>query len=84
MCGQPGHNTQPHARLQPSFQSIDAWITSKLNEALVCKSRVLLMSLADIFDILSMGVLYNQALANVWSTGAGIKCLYCTSFFGDL
>ena len=51
MPGQPWHNTQPHARLQPSFQSIGAWITSNLNEALVCKLRVSLMSLADIFDI---------------------------------
>ena len=79
MRGQPGHNTQPHARAQPSFQGIDAWITSELNEALVCKLRVSLMSLSDIFDIPSVGVLYNQALADVRSTGAGIKCLYCTS-----
>ena len=78
MRGQPGHNAQPHARLQPSFQSIDAWITSELNEALVCKLRVSLMSLADIFDITSMGVLYNQALADVRSTGAGIRCRHCT------
>ena len=48
MRGHPGPNTQPHARLQPSFKDIDAWITSKLNEALVCKLRVSLMSLADI------------------------------------
>ena len=80
MRGQPGHDTQPHARLQPSFQGIDAWITSELNEALVCKLRVSLMSLSDIFDIPSMGVLYNQALADVRSTGAGIKCLYCINY----
>ena len=77
MRGQPGHNAQPHARLKPSFQGIDAWITSELNEALVCKLRVSLMSLSDIFDIPSMGVLYNQALADVRSTRAGIKCVYC-------
>ena len=76
MRGQPGHNAQPHARLQPIFQGIDAWITSELNEASVCKLRVSLMSLTDIFDIPFMGVLYNQALADVRSTGAGIKCLY--------
>ena len=68
-----------HNRMQPSFQGIDAWITSELNEALVCKLRVSLISLADIFDIPSMGVLYNQALADVRSTGAGIKCLHCKS-----
>ena len=56
MRGQPGHNTQPHAQLQPSFQGIDAWITSKLNEALVCNLRVSLMSLADVFDMSSMVV----------------------------
>ena len=56
MRGQPGHNTQPHVRLQPSFQGVDAWITSKLNEALACKSRESLMSLADIFDMPSMVV----------------------------
>ena len=61
MRGQPGHNTQPHARLQPSFQGIDAWITSKLNEALVCIH----------------GRLYNQALADVRSTGAGVTCQHC-------
>ena len=65
MRGQPEHNAQPHARLQLSFQGIDAWITSELNEALVCKLRVSLMSLADIFDIPSMGVFHNQALADV-------------------
>ena len=48
MRGQPGHNTQPHARSQPSVHGIDAWITSELNEALVCKLRVSLMSMADI------------------------------------
>ena len=28
------------------------------------------------FDMLSMGVFYNQALVDVRSTSAGIKCLY--------
>ena len=26
------------------------------------------------------GCLYNQAMADIRSTGAGIKCLYCTSY----
>ena len=84
MRGQPGHNTQLHDRLQPSFHGIDAWITSELNEALVCKLRVSLMSMAGIFDIPSMGVLYNQALADVRSTGAGIKCRYCRSCHDEI
>ena len=81
MPGQPGHNARPHAQLQPSCQGIDAWVTSELDEGLVCKLSVSLMSLADIFDIPSMGVLYNQALADVRSTGAGIKCLYCIASY---
>ena len=35
------------------------------------------MCLAYDFDMLSMGVCTHQALADVRSTGAGIKCLYC-------
>ena len=58
MRGQPGHNTQPHAPLQPSFRGIDAWITSKLNDALFCKLRVSLMCLADIFDMSPMVVVH--------------------------
>ena len=53
---QPGHNTQPHAQMQPSFQGIDAWITSKLIEAWVCKLPLSLMCLADIFDMSPMVV----------------------------
>ena len=58
MRGQPGHSTQPHARLQPSVQGSDAWITSKLNEALVCKLhlRVSLISLGDVLNMPSMVV----------------------------
>ena len=33
----PGHNTRPYARLPPSFLSMDAWITSQLNVALIRK-----------------------------------------------
>ena len=32
-----------------------------------------------IFDMLSMGGFFNQALTDVWSTGLRIKCLYCRS-----
>ena len=38
----------------------------------------------DLFhDMLSMNVCDNQALAHVWSTGGGIKYLYCTSKLPD-
>ena len=39
MLGQAGHNTRPYAQLPPSFMSMDAWITSELNVALMSKQR---------------------------------------------
>ena len=39
MRGQPGHTTQPHTRLAPSFMDTDAWITSKLNADVIRKLR---------------------------------------------
>ena len=62
---QCGHNARPHARLPHKLMGMDAWMTSKLNVALVRKLRGSLMCL------------HNQALADVRSTGAGITCLYC-------
>ena len=52
-------------------------MTSQLNVALPATWIIDVLGL--FCDMLSMGVLYDQALANVWSTGAGIICLYCTS-----
>ena len=37
------------------------------------------MCLAYYFWNVIHGCLYNQALADIWLTGAGIKCLYCRS-----
>ena len=67
MYGHPGHNTQPHVRLPPSFLGMYALMTSLLTVPLTRNIHGSLMS----FD--------NQALADVWSTGAGIKYLYCTT-----
>ena len=39
MCGQAGHNTRPHTRLPITFFGMDAWVTSQLNVALMCKLR---------------------------------------------
>ena len=39
MLGQLGQNTRPYAQLTPSFMSMDAWITSELNVAVVSKQR---------------------------------------------
>ena len=45
MFGQPGHNTQPHARLPSSFLGMDVWMTLQLNVALIRKVREFLMCL---------------------------------------
>ena len=56
MRGQPGRYTRPHTRLPPSFQGMDAWMTSQLNEALIRKLRGPLMCLAYFIEMLSIGV----------------------------
>ena len=76
MRTQPGHNTQPHVRLPTSFLGMDAWMTSKLNVDLICKLREPLVYLDYLWDAIPR-CLYNQALAIVRSTGAGIRCLNC-------
>ena len=50
------------------------FLSSQLNEALFRKIRG---SLRFSWHII-LGCLYNQALADVRSTGAGIQCLYCS------
>ena len=56
---------------------MNAWMNSQQNVALIHKPRG--VDVHDIFfgDVIH-GCLNNQALADVRSTGAGIKCLYCT------
>ena len=73
MRGLPGHNTRPHARLQPSFVGMDALMTSQLSVSL---NRMVYL------DILSTD-LYNQALADVRSTVTGVRCFHCTSVTAD-
>ena len=77
MHGQPGHNTRPHARLPHIFVAMDAWMTSQLNLSLIRKLRGSLMCFAELFWHGIQGCFYNQALADVQSTSAGIKCLHC-------
>ena len=43
---QPGHNTQPHARLPPGFLGMDAYMTSRMRVHLI---RILLMPLMCLF-----------------------------------
>ena len=72
-----GHCTRPHARLQPSFLDMDARMTSQLNVGLIGELHGSLMCFDMFLWHVIHGCLYNQALADVRSTDAGIKCLYC-------
>ena len=56
MLGQPGHKTQPPARLVPSFLGKDACMTSQLN-VFSSQATWVIDVLGLFFDILSMGVL---------------------------
>ena len=76
MRGQPGQNTRPHSRSSASFLGMDAWMNSQLNVVLfsmLCRSLMCLFYFCHVTN----GLLYNCALPDVRSTGAGIKCLYC-------
>ena len=77
MRGQPEQNTRPHYRLPPSFLDMNARMNSQLNVALIRKLWGSLMCLSY-FCHATNGFLYNQALPDVRSTGAGIKCLNCS------
>ena len=82
MRGQPGHNTRTDARSPLNFLSMYASTRPRPhNRTLFLLAsynvRGSLMCLAPVFDMLSMHYFYNQTLADVRSTGAGIKCLYC-------
>ena len=48
-----------------------------MNVALIWKLRGAINAFILFFDMLSMGDVYNQALADVRSTGAGMNYLYC-------
>ena len=80
MRGQSEHNTRLYARWPPIILDMDAWMTSQLNVALIRKLRGSLVCLNFFFSCFSL-VLRNQALTDVWSTVAWIKCLYCTNIY---
>ena len=65
-----------NAKLPPSFLGMDAWMTSQLNVAFICKLTGSLMWLAYYFTFIYV-CFYNQAVADILSPGAGIECLYC-------
>ena len=77
MCEQPGQNRRPHARLPSIFLGMDAWITLTTEGSFESQATW-------VFDVLFLyvwhnihGCFYNQARADVRSSGAGIKCPYC-------
>ena len=47
------HNTRPHSRLPPNFLGTNAWITSQLKVAFICKLRGSLMCLAYFLNFLT-------------------------------
>ena len=51
MPGQPGHKTQPYARLPPSFLDMDAWMASQ--RSYDSQAMWSLMCLAYYVDMLS-------------------------------
>ena len=52
MCGQPMHNTRPHARLQSIFWGMDASEDLRMNVAFIHKIRWSLVYVAYLFDML--------------------------------
>ena len=80
MRGQRNHNTQLHVRLPPSFLGMHTWMTSQLNVAFDLQATWVIDVLGLFFWHVMYGYLYNQALADDWSTGAGIKFVYCRSY----
>ena len=67
-----------HVRTPGCHTISGAWMTSQLNVSLMCKLRWSLICLAYFLTNYIHGCSYNQALADVRSTGARIKCLYCS------
>ena len=61
----PGHGCMGDLTTKRNFDLQATWVIGVLG---LCFRHVI------------HGYLYNQALADVWSTGAGIKCLHCTLF----
>ena len=77
MCGQPSHNTPPHARLQHILLGVDASYDLTTERSFDSQATWVIDVLGISIWHVIHGFLYNQALADVRSTGAGIKCLYC-------
>ena len=70
MPGQSGHNTRPHTQLTSSVLGMDAYLNDLQIE---CSFNVFGLFHWHVI----YGCSYTQAPADLWSTGAGIRCLYC-------
>ena len=79
MRGEPGQGTRPHGRLRPTFLGEDAWMTYNWTYFLFA-SYVGHWCRSYFFGNVIHGCLYNQAMTDIRSTGAGIKCLYCRNY----
>ena len=77
--GNPGiiHGHTPECHMV-SWSWMHAWKTSTTERSFVLQAMWVIYVLGFNFDMLSTNVCYDQALEEVRSTGAGIKCLYCT------
>ena len=78
--GSPGRIHDRTPECSPIFLGMDVYMTSQLILALIRKLRVSSMYL-DYFLTCYTRCLYNQALPDVRSTGAGIKYLFCTFWY---
>ena len=79
-----GHNARPRARLPPPPPPVVwAWMHALFNDITAGLSfdtqHTWDIGVIGLFlDIQTPWVFYNQAMADVRSTCAGIECLYCT------
>ena len=78
MHGKPGLNKRPHARLPFSFLDMNALMTST-EHSFESQATLVIYVLGLFFWQVIHRSMYNQAFADVRSTGAGIKCLFYSS-----
>ena len=74
MPGQLGHKTRLHARLPHSFVNMDDLTNERSFGSKAARAIDVLVFFLTCYPL----GFHNQALADVRSTDAGIKCLYCT------
>ena len=73
MRGQPGHNTRVNATQIPGHGYMDDLTTERSYDV----QAMWIIDVLGFFIHFIHRRVYNQALADVRSTGAGIKCQHC-------